>query len=192
MRVKSYPVRGSAAVTAVRNSKAFDPAARVHLRFVELDDFAFIDAISPGPAPAARRRWLQHYKTLEAQGREFDFIIIEDDQERGLVRMHDFADIAGEASFRWGDFVSRHPALLDPTAQLIYGLAFDTIGFARAHMAVPKTSPHLCAFHLGMGAELEYDDGTHRYFRFGADAYAYEQFRDQANRRPAITLAERA
>jgi hypothetical protein len=186
MRNTPHPLRGSVAARAIRNSKAFDPNVRVHLRFVELSDAAFIDAMSPGPSLAARRRWIQHYKVLEAQGREFNFVVVEHGDDCGLVRMHDFADIGGEASFRWGDFISEQSGLLTATALSIYSLGFDTLGFERAHMTVPRSDPELSTFHLGTGATLEFDDGDHQYFRFGAETY--EQVLDEAMRQRAETV----
>lgn len=190
MRITSHPLRGSAAAAAARNSAAFDPSVRVHLRFVEMDDIPFLGTISPGPSPAARRTWLHSYKAREAQGREFNFVVVENGQDRGLVRMHDFTEIGGAASFRWGDFVSPHPGLLATTALTIYSLGFDALGYARAHMAVLKSNPGLAAFHLGTGAELEFDDGTYTYFRFAAATY--EQIRDEALQRRTAIMSERA
>jgi hypothetical protein len=190
MQITSQAPRGPSATSAVRNSNAFDPNLRVHLRFVEFDDVAFMGAISPGPSILARRQWIQHYKALEAQGHEFNFIIVENGLPQGLVRMHDFATIGGEPSFRWGDFISVQPGLLTPTALAIYSIGFDTLGFARAHMTVPKTSPDIATFHLETGAKLEFDDGDHQYFRYGAETY--QQVRNEALDRFNIIESRRA
>ena len=186
MRITSHPLRGSAAAKAVRNSKAFDPTVRLHLRFAELNDVPFIAALSPGPSPAARRRWIHHCKSLEAEGDEFNFIVVENGRDQGLVRMHDFAVIGGEASFRWADFISHQPGLLTATVLTIYSLGFDTLGYGRAHMTVPRTRPDLSAFHVSTGAELEFDDGDYLYYRFGAETY--DRVRNDALQRLVVTV----
>ena len=190
MRITSHPLRGSAATTALRSSAAFDPNLSVHLRFVELDDVAFITAVSPGPSRAARRQWILQYKLLEAQGSEFNFVIVENGRDTGLVRMNDFVTIGGEASFGWGNFIAPRPGLLTATALAIYSLGFDALGFARAHMMVPKTSPDMAAFHVSTGAELEFDDGYHRYFRYRAETY--NNIRDEAMRQRTVIVPETA
>lgn len=188
MRITSHPVRGSAAAAAIRRSSAFDPATRVHLRFVELNDIAFIGTVSPGPSPAARRRWIHHYKFLEAQGDEFNFVVVESGRDRGLVRMHDFAQIGGQASFRWGDIIADGPGLLTATALMIYALGFDALGFERAHLVVPRSNPALSAFHLGTGAEPEGEDADHQYFRYRLETF--ERLRNDALSRDGGTVPE--
>ena len=189
MRITSHPLRGSAATKAIRRSKVFDPSARIHLRFVELSDVDFIGAVSPGPSLAIRRRWIQHDKFLESEGREFHFVVVVDGQDEGLVRINDFADVDGEASFGWGDFASHEPRLRTAAALMIYSLGFETLGFGRAHMVVPRGNPEESEFHISMGAEIECDDGEQLYLRFGADAYS--KIKDEALQRLVI-VAERA
>ena len=171
MEITFHPLRGSAATTAIRDSRAFDPAARVHLRFVEPNDVHLVYDLTPDLSLADRRRWLQEYKSREAQGEEFNFIVVENGRDAGLVCMNDFGTIGGEASFRWGDFVSHQPGLITATALTIYSLGFDALGYARAHLTVSRSEPALSAFHLSTGADLEFADGDHSYYRFGSETY---------------------
>jgi hypothetical protein len=155
---------------------------------IEPDDAEFIEELTPSRSIAGRRRSILQYKELEAQGSEFNFIVVENGYDSGLVSMNDFAHIDGEASFGWGDFVSHNPGLITATALSIYSLGFDALGYARAHMAVPRSSHDLLAFHFGTGATLEFNEGLYSYLRFDLDTY--EEVRNDAIRRYAVNVPE--
>ena len=172
MFITSHPLCGPAATAAVRRSPALDQSRAIYLRIATPGDAEFVAALRSRPDIAIERRLLQHAAFLTEEGEELSFIAVANGRDRGLVRLHDFTEIAGESSFAWSHHLSEplHPPGLATTiARLVYDVGLGTIGFARAHLIVPATDAALAAFHVGLGAEVEHDDGNHLYLRFGAD-----------------------
>ena len=176
MFITSHPLCGSAVTDAVRRSPALDPAQPVHLRIAGPQDAEYVAAACNRLDIAAERSWLRQAALLTAEGKELTFIAVTHGQDRGLVRLHDFTEIDGESSFAWSLHLTNPlhpPGLTAAIALLVDDIGLGTIGFARAHVLVPADCTALAALHVGIGAELEHDDGEHSYFRFGADDHQH-------------------
>ena len=91
-----------------------------------------------------QRTWIEDYKSREAQGQEFYYVIERKDGTRcGLVRLY---DIEAE-SFTWGSWIldenkTRKAAL--ESAVLSFGIGFDAIGVQLANVDV-RSRKRACA-----------------------------------------------
>lgn len=166
----------------IERSPALNPHWRTHLRLVNADekDAAFIVALrgdetlnrhlNPTSADvAAQLEWLRSYKTREAAGEEYYFVIVCDGQDRGVVRMYDFREIEGRRSFCWGSWIippPKTPGLATYSALLIYEVGFDTLGFEQSHFDVRRANRGVIAFHARAGARRVAEDEQDVYFHF--------------------------
>lgn len=132
------------------------------LRLISPDDAAYVHTLRTDPAynthlsevrgtAADQRAWIEAYKTREAAGREFYFIIARHDGTRcGTVRLY---DITGD-SFTWGSWILDHnkpPKAALESAVLSFGLGFDGLGTALARIDVRCTNTHATAFYRRFG-----------------------------------------
>ena len=177
MRITSHPLRGPSAAEALQAAPALNTRFRSHLRFVEPGDAAFICRLRADSTPFRRaappselttqRRWIERYKSRQAAGLEFYFVIVSEARNRGLIRLYDFRDIAGEPSFRWGNWAIQPPvpaSLVIFSAITMHELGFNTLGYPRAHVTVPRANGGLLDFHLRAGADLEFEDADNLHF----------------------------
>lgn len=160
---------------------ALDPRFRSHLRLVEPEDAAYIAALRADPAlnrhlspppesVAAQRDWIEAYKTREAAGREFYFVIRSGGADRGVVRLYDFRD----GSFAWGSWIippGRPAGLVTFSAVMVYEIGFDALGFDRSHFDVRKGNAGVIAFHLRAGAVEAGETAADRLFTFPRAAW---------------------
>ncbi|MCJ2016189.1 GNAT family N-acetyltransferase [Methylobacterium sp. E-065] len=129
---------------------------------------------APPTTIAEQVAWLTQYKSQEAAGKQYYFIIVSDDQDRGTVRMYDFRIIDGQRSFCWGSWIIAPPpvvGLASYSAMAIYELGFEHLGFEHAHFDVRRENESVVNFHLRSGAKIV-DTGEQDYFfHFSRDAY---------------------
>jgi RimJ/RimL family protein N-acetyltransferase len=118
-----------------------------------------------------QRTWIEGYKSQEAQGQEFYYVIERKDGTRcGLVRLY---DIEAE-SFTWGSWIldenkPRKAAL--ESAILIYEVGFDGLGCDHTVFEVRNDNSHTLAFHQRLGAREIATDELNVFFN-----YTREQF----------------
>jgi RimJ/RimL family protein N-acetyltransferase len=125
-----------------------------------------------------QRRWIENYKTREANLRELYYVIERKDGIRcGLVRLYDI----GADSFTWGSWIldqnkTRKAAL--ESAVLSFGVGFDGLGLSFAHVDVRIGNEHAEAFYRRLGMNEIRRDMQDIYFtyscsRFEADRGGY-------------------
>ena len=102
--------------------------------------------------PISQKEWIKKYKTDEAEGTQYYFIIERlDGTPCGTVRIYDLK----EDSFCWGSWIlnenkTRYAAL--ESAFLVYQFAFENLNFKKSHFDVRKGNDRVISFHEKMGA----------------------------------------
>ena len=162
------------------------------LRLIRPEDAAYVYALRNNPAynthlskvtgtVADQRKWIEDYKSREALGQEFYYVIERKDSTRcGLVRLY---DIEAE-SFTWGSWIldenkPRKAAL--ESAVLIYQIGFEGLGCVRAVFDVRNDNTHTLSFHRRLKAREVGSDELNVYF-------VYEQKRFEADRTHYLKL----
>lgn len=150
--------------------------AHVVLRLVVEDDAEFIWGLRNDPAynshlsvttgtPDDQRAWISNYKSREAAGTEYYFVIErKDDRTRcGTVRVYNIDN----GKFTWGSWIlnERKPnkAAVD-SAMLVYRFGFDALGLDRSIFDVRKENSHTLRFHDRFGAIRTGEDDENVYF----------------------------
>jgi len=132
------------------------------LRLIEPEDAAYVHSLRSNPAYNThlstvtgtvdnQRTWIEDYKSREAQGQEFYYVIERKDGTRcGLVRLY---DIEAE-SCTWGSWIldenKPHKAALE-SAVLSFGIGFDALGVQLANVDVRVANEHAAAFYRRLG-----------------------------------------
>jgi RimJ/RimL family protein N-acetyltransferase len=147
------------------------------LRLIQPEDAAYVHSLRNNPAYNThlstvtgtvddQRTWIKDYKSREAHGQEFYYVIERKDGTRcGLVRLYDIE----AASFTWGSWIldenKTHKAALG-SAVLIYQLGFAGLECARAVFEVLSDNSHTLLFHRRFGANETGSDDLHVYFDY--------------------------
>ncbi|WP_323932087.1 GNAT family N-acetyltransferase [Aeromonas hydrophila] len=120
-----------------------------------------------------QRDWIKNYKERENQGDEYYFIIYRNDNNEavGTVRLYDF--IHDKKSFCWGSWIlnenkTKYAAM--ESAFLVYQIAFEKLGFERAHFDVRRENVKVIAFHQKMGAEVVSENDLDLFFEIEKNA----------------------
>ena len=128
------------------------------LRLITPNDAAYVHGLRLDPAynahlsevrgtVADQRDWIESYKTREAAGQEFYYIITRSDGTRcGTVRLY---EITGD-SFTWGSWIldqNKPPKAALESAVLSFGAGFGGLGAARARIDVRHDNTHAEAFY---------------------------------------------
>ena len=147
----------------------------VRLRFVEESDAEFILSLrlddrynqflsKVKPDLKAQKSWIKTYKTDEAEGKQFYFIIERlDGTPCGTVRVYDLR----EDSFCWGSWIlnedkTRYSAI--ESTFLVYEFGFRHLGFKKSHFNVMKANRSVVKYHRRMGALEVGEDEQNFYF----------------------------
>lgn len=166
------------------------------LRLITPDDAAYVHGLRLDPAynthlsevrgtVADQRDWIAAYKTREAAGQEFYYIITRSDGTRcGTVRLY---DITGD-SFTWGSWIldrNKPPKAALESAVLSFGAGFDGLGAARARIDVRHDNTHATAFYRRFGMTETHRTNRDIFFtypraRFMADRDGYLVFLEKA------------
>jgi RimJ/RimL family protein N-acetyltransferase len=168
------------------------------LRLIQTEDAAYVHSLRNNPAYNThlstvtgtfddQRTWIKDYKSREAHGQEFYYVIERKDGTRcGLVRLY---DIEAE-SFTWGSWIldenkPRKAAL--ESAVLSFGIGFDVMERAVANVDVRLENKHATSFYERLGmTETHRIDGqiffTYLRARFDADKEAYHSILEQEER----------
>ena len=152
------------------------------LRFVTPDDADYIYGLRLDPtynthlSPITgtaddQRRWIGAYKTREAAGLEFYYIIERHDGLRcGTVRLYDIR----EDSFTWGSWILDHnkpkKAALE-SALLSFGAGFESLNKEKALIEVRHLNTHAIAFYRRFGAIETGRDAENLYLTLSRVAY---------------------
>jgi RimJ/RimL family protein N-acetyltransferase len=119
----------------------------------------------------AQEAWIEAYKSREADGDEYYFVIEAlDGESLGVVRMYDFI---GD-SFCWGSWIIKSEAPLCTgieSALSIYEIAFYQLGFLRVHFDVRKENERVVRFHTRFGAEIVNETELDYYFQYDKEMY---------------------
>lgn len=118
-----------------------------------------------------QRHWIENYKTREAEGREFYYVIErKDGTPCGVVRLYEIK----QDSFTWGSWILDHnkpaKAALE-SAYLVYSAAFDRLGLTLAAFDVRRENAHTIAFHRRFGATEASRDKQNIYFVYPRSRY---------------------
>ena len=114
------------------------------MRLIEPEDAAYVHSLRNNPAYNShlskvtetiddQRTWIEEYKSREAHGQEFYYVIEWKDGTRcGLVRLYNIE----AASFIWGSWIldenkTRKAAL--ESAILSFGISFEALGMVETH-----------------------------------------------------------
>ena len=132
------------------------------LRLIEPEDAAYVHSLRNNPSynthlskvtgtVDGQRTWIEDYKSREAQGQEFYYVIERKDGTRcGLVRLY---DIEAE-SFTWGSWILDENKTLKAaleSAVLSFGIGFDALGMHAANVDVRVANEHAAAFYRRLG-----------------------------------------
>lgn len=123
-----------------------------------------------------QRRWIEGYKTREAQGLEYYYVIERRDDARrcGLVRLYDI----DTDHFTWGSWILDHnkpPKAALESAVLIYDVGFSFLGLARAVFEVRRDNDRALAFHRRFGAQETHADAVDTFFTYSREIFLHDR-----------------
>ncbi len=171
---------------------------QLSLRLVQPEDAAYIHGLRTDPTYNGhlstvtgtmedQRCWIESYKTREAAGSEYYFVIERKDGVRcGVVRLY---DITGD-QFTWGSWILGHnkprKAALE-SAILSFGVGFETLGCDFANVDVRVKNTHAEAFYRRLGMTETHRTEQDIYFKysraqFGADKRTHMNFLKSRNK----------
>lgn len=135
---------------------------QLSLRLVQAEDAPYIHGLRTDPTYNGhlstvtgkvedQRSWIEAYKTREAAGSEYYFVIERKDGVRcGVVRLYDITD----EQFTWGSWIldqnKPRTAALE-SAVLSFGVGFETLGLEIANVDVREKNTHAEAFYRRLG-----------------------------------------
>ncbi len=132
------------------------------LRLIQPEDADYVYGLRMNPAynqhlsqvqgtAEDQRQWIERYKTREADGQEFYYIIERNDgQPCGVVRLYDL----DEESFTWGSWIldGNKPAKAAlESAVLSFALGFNVLDREFANVDVRIENKHARAFYQRLG-----------------------------------------
>ena len=155
----------------------------VILRLVEEDDADYIWGLRQDPRYNAhlsqaggtaedQRAWIAAYKTREAEGTEYYFVILRADDRRrcGTVRLY---GIAG-GQFTWGSWIldENKPAkaALDSALQ-VYRYGFEELGLEKSVFDVRHENTHTLSFHDRFGGRRIGSDAANVYYELPRETF---------------------
>ena len=171
---------------------------QLSLRLVQPEDAPYIHGLRTDPTYNGhlstvtgtvedQRSWIEAYKTREAAGSEYYFVIERKDGVRcGVVRLY---DITGD-QFTWGSWILDHnkprKAALE-SAMLIYRYGFEVLGLSRSVFEVRRENENTLAFHRRLKATQTHEDEHEIFFvysraQFDATKDEYLSILKQENR----------
>lgn len=160
--------------------------AAVHLQFdlVEPQDAEYIHGLRMDTSLnthlstvtgsiADQATWIAKYKSREAEGREYYFVIRRRDDHRrcGVVRLY---EINGD-HFTWGSWIldgAKPPKAALESAMLVYDVGFRHLGRAKAVFDVRNENIGVLAFHRRFGATKTGRDTQDTFFEYHATQFA--------------------
>ena len=171
---------------------------QLSLRLVQPEDAPYIHGLRTDPTYNGhlstvtgtvedQRSWIEAYKTREAAGSEYYFVVERKDGVRcGVVRLY---DVTG-GQFTWGSLILDHnkprKAALE-SALLIYRYGFEVLGLRMSVFDVRRGNENTLAFHRRLKATQTHEDDQKIYFiysraQFDATKDEYLSILKQENR----------
>ncbi|MGF1889946.1 GNAT family N-acetyltransferase [Vibrio campbellii] len=101
----------------------------------------------------AQKEWLLKYLEREQKGQEYYFIIRNNNDALGTVRLYDF----DENIFRWGSWMILPNAPIKTALESmlnLYYLAFDVLNFEITHIDVRNDNKKVLSIHKKMGCKV--------------------------------------
>ena len=152
------------------------------LRLIQPEDAGYVHSLRSNPAYNThlstvtgtvddQRAWIEDYKSREAQGQEFYYVIERKDGTRcGLVRLYEIE----AKSFTWGSWVldknkTRKAAL--ESAILSFGVGFDALGVQLANVDVRVANEHAAAFYRRLGMEETHRTDQDIFFNYTREKF---------------------
>ena len=159
---------------------------QLSLRLVMPDDATYIHSLRMDPAynshlsavtgtVEGQRGWIEAYKTREAAGAEYYFVMERTDGVRcGVVRLYDIKS----DGFTWGSWIidenKPSKAALEG-AVLSFGVAFESLGMAVGHIYVRKHNARAIAFYRRFGMQETHEDAHNIYFEYTSEQFAVDR-----------------
>ena len=150
---------------------------QLSLRLVIPEDATYIHGLRMDPAYNShlsavtgtvldQRGWIDAYKSREAAGAEYYFVIERTDGVRcGVVRLYDIKS----DRFTWGSWIldenKPSKAALE-SAFLIYQYGFEVLGLDKSVFDVRRDNERALSFHYRFGAVETGVDNTNLYFEY--------------------------
>ena len=156
----------------------------LRLRLVEPEDAEYIFGLRTDPSYNAhlskttgtvedQKQWIVSYKSREAQGSEFYYIIERIDRQRcGVVRLYDIDYNNG--TFTWGSWILDHnkpPKAALESALLSFGVGFELLDLPAAKLDVRRSNTHAEQFYRRFGATETHADEENIYFTLARDTF---------------------
>jgi len=117
-----------------------------------------------------QRRWLESYKLREQRDEEHYFIVEQNGEQVGTVRIYDLRP----TSFCWGSWMMK-PGVSGTTALesaiLLYEFAFFELGFSHSHFDVRIENERVVAFHKRFGAKIVRTTTLDHFFEYSKSDY---------------------
>ena len=164
-------------------------AKTISFRPVEIEDAEFIlnlrlnDKLNQYLSPTEpdinqQKEWINSYKSLEKEGKEFYFIITRNDNNNkvGTVRLYDFDQ--KNNSFCWGSWIlnkEKTKSSAVESALLVYKYGFEELGFTRSHYVVHKENKKIISFHLKLGAQQVGETADSYSFYYFPEKYLFQK-----------------
>lgn len=152
------------------------------LRLIQPEDAGYVHSLRTNPAynqhlsevngtAEDQRRWIESYKTREAEGLEFYYIIErKDGQACGVVRLYDL----DAKSFTWGSWIldaNKPPKAALESAVLSFGIGFTSRDRKIANVDVRVDNEHARAFYRRLGMTETHRTQTDIFFTYSRTRY---------------------
>lgn len=159
---------------------------QLSLRLVIPEDATYIHGLRMDPAynrhlsvvtgtVEGQRGWIETYKTREAAGAEYYFVIERTDGVRcGVVRLYDIKS----DGFTWGSWIldeNKPPKAALESAVLSFGVAFEILGAAVGYIDVRKHNTRAIAFYRRFGMQETHEDAHNIYFKYTKKQFAADR-----------------
>lgn len=152
------------------------------LRLIEPQDAEYVHGLRSDPkynthlseitgTATDQRRWIEAYKSREANGLEFYYVIErKDGTPCGLVRLYDIAT----DHFTWGSWIldeNKTPKAALESAVLSFGIGFELLGCKRAKVDVRVRNNHAEAFYRRLGMRESHRTDQDIYFEYTRETF---------------------
>lgn len=171
------------AVAGFMDEKTELTGQHLRLRLVTPEDAKFIHGLRTNPVynqylsyvtgtAEDQRAWIDSYKTREAAGEEYYYIIERRDDGRpcGVVRLY---DITG-GRFTWGSWIlnaNKPPKAALESAVLSFAVGFERLGLHLAELDVRRANSRAIAFYHRFGMTETGQDAENLYFELSRDDF---------------------
>jgi RimJ/RimL family protein N-acetyltransferase len=151
-------------------------AHNINFRLVEVEDAEFILSLRKDKkynkylskvngGILEQREWIEKYKLVEAESKQFYFIIYNDNDERiGTIRIYDIS--FKKKTFCWGSWILTDKASWSSSLQciaLIYHIGFEVLGLELCKFEVQKLNLGVVKLHQKLGAKI-FGENDEEYF----------------------------